>query len=379
MEFLQLGDFEITRDVGSDAALLLRFQRQVILLLLKMSVLGCVVLLPIHGYGGDALSRDDAVPSSPLRWTSIHNSPEGCHWVLFCDVLMLYIFSLLVFQFIRNYQLIIKPKFTRTDAMTAAQACSATITRLANVMTGNAGDEACQTVALHDFMQCLYGSRSVTCCVVVPQLDKLLRLEQKRAVLDLRQKYLQSLPHSHDSTNPHPWNQKLRKVKAEIAAIDGKMTVERQRPPVQTGLAFVTFVRPETQKQFLVDFGPGGNRCFSKYQGDGHYAYLAEKLDINRWQVEQAPDHNDIRWENLHVGPRELLVRSLIINTFLFAFLFFFTTPIQLFNMFETVKEEVNATYNLSVANDTAAMNNRTLNITVPKIAPTLIEEVTLE
>jgi hypothetical protein len=40
VEFLYIGDFEITRDVGSDAAAYLRFQRMVIKLLVMMSVVG---------------------------------------------------------------------------------------------------------------------------------------------------------------------------------------------------------------------------------------------------------------------------------------------------------------------------------------------------
>ena len=58
--FLHMGDFEIMRDVGSDAALYLRFQRMVIKLLLPMSLADMFILAPLHARAaadGSSLAR----------------------------------------------------------------------------------------------------------------------------------------------------------------------------------------------------------------------------------------------------------------------------------------------------------------------------------
>lgn len=116
----------------ADAALYLRFQCQVIKLLVLMSISGCLVLIPVHGYGGDALHSaaltDSRDPNpSRMRWSSTHNVPAGCHWLLWVDVGMMYVFSVFIFLFLREYQNV-RAKFTdRADAKTAAHACTAVI------------------------------------------------------------------------------------------------------------------------------------------------------------------------------------------------------------------------------------------------------------
>jgi hypothetical protein len=142
--------------------------------------------------------------------------------------------------------------------------------------------------------------------------------------------------------------------------------MEHCKPPIYTGMAFVTFVRPETQNQFLVDFARGGDKCDKKYQ-DGHYSRLASMLNVGQWHVQQAPDNKDIRWENLHVGRTELMVRQFSMNVLLLAFLFFFTTPITFFNKLHDLVRLGDLTNNGTVLTPNASIveyhANKTANV----------------
>jgi hypothetical protein len=73
--------------------------------------------------------------------------------------------------------------------------------------------------------------------------------------------------------------------------------------PPFSGLAFVTFARPETQQQFLKDWGPLGTRGrVSMLPNQEDNDDDSEALAAGHWRVCRAPDHEDIRWEALHVG-----------------------------------------------------------------------------
>ena len=74
------------------------------------------------------------------------------------------------------------------------------------------------------------------------------------------------------------------------------------RVPPFSGLAFVTFARPETQQQFLKDWGPSGSRGKGRLPLQGDISDDTEALATGDWRVGRAPDHEDIRWEALHVG-----------------------------------------------------------------------------
>ena len=142
--FLHIGDFEIMRDVGSDAALYLRFQRMVIKLLLPMSLADIFILAPLHARataegsslagvgeaGIDAGDRTVPVTSGVItqfmRSTTAHNLPAHS-WVLWVDLAMFYAFSLIIFRFIHHFQRDILCKFNSIESQTAATACTALV------------------------------------------------------------------------------------------------------------------------------------------------------------------------------------------------------------------------------------------------------------
>ena len=112
--------------------------------------------------------------------------------------------------------------------------------------------------------------------------------------------------------------------------------------PPFCGLAFVTFARPETQQQFLLDWGRAGTQSqpaqlpsseksaserppktwpcknCARICADGECLRLiagsrgqqptgqadeeAAALRTSKWAVSRAPDHDDLIWETLHVG-----------------------------------------------------------------------------
>ena len=103
----------------------------------------------------------------------------------------------------------------------------------------------------------------------------------------------------------------------------------------------MTFARPEAQQQFVLEWQTRDGKERGRYKLGGGPALHAE-----RWSVRRAPDHEDIRWETLHVGRGERVLRSIFINLLIGVLLFFCTTPIAFFNKLHalTVSGEIEAT-----------------------------------
>ena len=173
---LRVGDFEIIRDVGSDAALYLRFQRMAIKLLLPMSLVCIFVLAPLHARAGEPSAAADGWT---LHATTAHNLPPHS-WVLWLDVAVCYAFSLAVFRFIYHFQRDILGKFNSIEARTAATACTALVRHLPRRGV-NDSRQLGERVQAH--LQGLYGARSVVSCVAVPRVRPLFLLERRRKVL----------------------------------------------------------------------------------------------------------------------------------------------------------------------------------------------------
>lgn len=195
--FLQMGDFEIMRDVGSDAALYLRFQRMVIKLLLPMSIVSTFVLAPLHARAAAATAEqqqsaeggalEDLMRAGwTIRDTTAHSIPAHS-WVLWLDLAVCYAFSLGVFRFIYHFQRDILGKFNSIEAQTAATACTALVR---NIPKNGVSDSARLGAQVHVYLQQLYGGRSVVSCVAVPRVRPLYLLEQRRKVVVERSLFL---------------------------------------------------------------------------------------------------------------------------------------------------------------------------------------------
>lgn len=87
-----------------------------------------------------------------------------------------------------------------------------------------------------------------------------------------------------------------------------------------TGVCFVTFKEPKYRRQFIKDFRTTKLPRTS----------LSKRLKIHHWLVTGAPNSGDIRWKSLRVGLLEYATRFILVNIFLFIFLFFFTTPVAM-------------------------------------------------
>ena len=186
--FLRVGDFEIIRDVGSDAALYLRFQRMAIKLLLPMSLVCIFVLAPLHARAGEPSAAADGWT---LHATTAHNLPPHS-WVLWLDVGVCYAFSLAVFRFIYHFQRDILGKFNSIEARTAATACTALVRHLPRRGVDDSRQLG-ERVQAH--LQRLYGARSVVSCVAVPRVRPLFLLERRRKVLAERAGFLARQDH----------------------------------------------------------------------------------------------------------------------------------------------------------------------------------------
>ena len=99
-----------------------------------------------------------------MRSTTAHNLPPHS-WVLWVDLTMCYVFSLIIFRFIHHFQRDILCKFNSIESQTAATACTALVR---NIPKKGVGDTAQLGARIRGYLQQLYGAHSVVSCVAVP-------------------------------------------------------------------------------------------------------------------------------------------------------------------------------------------------------------------
>ncbi|XP_067941710.1 calcium permeable stress-gated cation channel 1-like [Watersipora subatra] len=94
-----------------------------------------------------------------------------------------------------------------------------------------------------------------------------------------------------------------------------------------TGIAFIIFESEEMAHKIYYDHN-GAVCSRTKPQTSS----ITKEVGANNWDVEFAPDPNDIYWQNLSLSPCLWWLRALIINGGLLVVLFFLTTPSVLLN-----------------------------------------------
>ena len=121
--------------------------------------------------------------------------------------------------------------------------------------------------------------------------------------------------------------------------------VQREKARVKTksiGIAFVTFKKLADAKQMLMD-----HRTRCRCLANPSSSSLSNLLEPWDWTVKMAPPPEDIYWENLNDTHRLFVIKTLIINTFLFLFLFFWTSPAYIISQIELILNLKNFTTKL--------------------------------
>ncbi|XP_028393498.1 CSC1-like protein 2 [Dendronephthya gigantea] len=83
-------------------------------------------------------------------------------------------------------------------------------------------------------------------------------------------------------------------------------------------IVFVSFTKPSLVFRCIQDYGLLGNYKASS---------VSTAVKSNQWTVERAASPGNIIWENLSADPKYWWMRAALINTCLFIFVLFFTTP----------------------------------------------------
>ncbi|CAH3019206.1 unnamed protein product [Porites evermanni] len=101
---------------------------------------------------------------------------------------------------------------------------------------------------------------------------------------------------------------------------DGKMEVDQQRQKLKSlGMAFVTFENAKVVQRCLKDF--------NTVKHGSPESSVSRKIYSDHWNVKVAPLSGNIIWEHLSVDNESWWARALLINTLLFIFVLFLTTP----------------------------------------------------
>lgn len=101
---------------------------------------------------------------------------------------------------------------------------------------------------------------------------------------------------------------------------DGKMEVDQQRQKLKSlGMAFVTFENAKVVQRCLKDF--------NTVKHGSPESSVSRKIFSDHWNVKVAPLSGNIIWEHLSVDNESWWARALLINTLLFIFVLFLTTP----------------------------------------------------
>ncbi|RMX39015.1 hypothetical protein pdam_00019526 [Pocillopora damicornis] len=106
---------------------------------------------------------------------------------------------------------------------------------------------------------------------------------------------------------------------------DGKVEADQQRQKLKSlGIAFVTFENAKIVQRHGSPESSVSRRIFSDH-----------------WNVSQAPFAGDIIWEHLSVDNESWWVRAVLINTLLFIFVLFLTTPAVVLSTLQELEASV--------------------------------------
>jgi hypothetical protein len=137
---------------------------------------------------------------------------------------------------------------------------------------------------------------------------------------------------------------KARALQAQVVEYRRLLQQLQQRPYEQSrgvGLALVTFKTISGAKRCARDFAtsepPPPIASVGRRRGQNDDQQRIEEkrrtfdqLQISTWKVKKAPHPGDVRWRCLLIPPWKVWLRIALINTVVFAFMFFFTTPLAI-------------------------------------------------
>ncbi|XP_068688040.1 CSC1-like protein 2 [Montipora foliosa] len=115
---------------------------------------------------------------------------------------------------------------------------------------------------------------------------------------------------------------------------DGKTEADQQRQKLKSlGIAFVTFQDSKVVERCLKDF--------NTVKHGSPESSVSRKIFCDHWNVTIAPLAGNIIWEHLSVGHESWWARALFINSLLFIFVLFLTTPAVVLSTLQQLKASI--------------------------------------
>lgn len=115
---------------------------------------------------------------------------------------------------------------------------------------------------------------------------------------------------------------------------DGKMETMQQREKLKSlGIAFVTFESAKVVQRCLKDF--------NTVKHGSPESSVSRKIFSDHWNVMLAPLSGNIIWEHLSVDHESWWARALFINTLLFIFVLFLTTPTVILSTIQELEASI--------------------------------------
>ncbi|XP_072402955.1 calcium permeable stress-gated cation channel 1 [Diabrotica undecimpunctata] len=302
--------FKINRDqilsrCGPDASHYLSFQRQLLILMLVITVFSIGVVLPINFQG--TLQGD----KTTFGHTTISNLPSDSKWLWVHITGSIAVVPLMIFIM----------RKCSGHLPSASKLSSRTL------MVTNISKQHRYCEDIKNYFSVRYpGIEDVKIAYKVKKLTILER--QREKIHEARMYCLSNAPKNEIKMQPKgciaccPCNtvNALNYYTIQEEKLNNLVALERRKALQNPlGVAFVTLNSEETAQYILRSFEAGSHR---------------------NWVIFKAPSPSDINWENLEISYRNWYSKAIIINAVLFVILFFLTTPLIVVNIFNNLTKD---------------------------------------
>nr|XP_032819883.1 LOW QUALITY PROTEIN: CSC1-like protein 2 [Petromyzon marinus] len=309
----RIKDEEIKHKCGIDAVHYLSFQRHIIALLIIICILSLAVILPVNFSG----TLQGGSPTNFGR-TTIGNL-ESTDKLLWLHTMFAILYLIITILVMRHHSANLPYEEDEVVSRTL-------------FIIGIPKHLDKEDILKSHFYEA-YPSCTITDVQFCYNVEKLIKLDKERKKAAKARAYYDNM--TDETMRPKMYGELCccdcygyRKVNALefYTALESRLTDEceeekRKIPDNPLGMAFVTFHDDKSATQVMRDYKK--LRCL----GSPKTSSFGDMLRSKHWGVKYAPDPNSIIWENLTVQGFSWWVKVIVLNTFLFILLFFFSTP----------------------------------------------------
>lgn len=290
---------------GPDASHYLSFHKQLLLLMLVITIFSIFVILPINFQG--TLLGD----KTTFGHTTIGNLPADSNW------LWVHIIG----------SICVVPAMILFMRKCSGRVPSSTTLSSRTVMITNISKNHRNIEDIQSYLLVRYPGIEIKSIKLAYKVKTLSNLEKQRVRTHEARTYcLCHMQRGDIKIQPYgciiccPWHTEnaLDYYTQEEEHLNQDVANERARAlQSPLGIAFVTLSSEEMAQYVLRSFQPGIHR---------------------NWIIFKAPSPSDINWENLEISYRHWYSKAIIINAVLFIVLFFLTTPVIIVNFLNNSK-----------------------------------------